>query len=218
MIEMGAQIRAARALLNWTRADLAKAAGLHRNAVGYWEGKEHISPKHHSGHHSGPRRITDAFAQAGVTFIEEPGPGICFTTRRPQQQITKRGGMCAEHNFAPLRAGAHVHHGVLLMHERRSTLGEMADRLADQRYEQFKAARSAAWGTRRCPPRVLTEKQKCGAKTRRGTACLRKALANGRCPNHGGLSTGPKTEAGRQRIAEAQRRRWAKWAESRTPI
>jgi hypothetical protein len=50
----------------------------------------------------------------------------------------------------------------------------------------------------------------CGAKTRRGTACARKALANGRCPNHGGLSTGPKTAEGRRRISEAQRRRWAR--------
>lgn len=56
----------------------------------------------------------------------------------------------------------------------------------------------------------------CGARTRRGMACIRKPLANGRCPNHGGLSTGPKSEAGRQRIAEAQRRRWAK-SENRAP-
>lgn len=56
----------------------------------------------------------------------------------------------------------------------------------------------------------------CGAKTRRGTACIRKARANGRCPNHGGLSTGPKSEAGRQRIAEAQRRRWEIWRTNKT--
>jgi hypothetical protein len=30
---------------------------------------------------------------------------------------------------------------------------------------------------------------------------------------HGGLSTGPKTEAGRARIAEAQRRRWRDYRE-----
>src|SRR5690606_30822573 len=46
--------------------------------------------------------------------------------------------------------------------------------------------------------------RRCGAKTRRGTACIRKAMKNGRCPNHGGCSTGPKTDEGRQRIAEAQ--------------
>ena len=33
----------------------------------------------------------------------------------------------------------------------------------------------------------------CGAKTRKGTPCKKKALHNsGRCKLHGGLSTGPK--------------------------
>lgn len=41
----------------------------------------------------------------------------------------------------------------------------------------------------------------CGAKTRAGTPCKRLDLAhaNGRCKLHGGLSTGPKTEAGKAR-------------------
>jgi hypothetical protein len=52
--------------------------------------------------------------------------------------------------------------------------------------------------------------QPCGAKTRAGHACRRKGSGRGgRCPNHGGRSTGPRTEEGRARIAEAQRRRWA---------
>ena len=33
-------------------------------------------------------------------------------------------------------------------------------------------------------------------------------LGKARCRFYGGLSTGPKAEAGRARIAEAQRRRW----------
>lgn len=38
----------------------------------------------------------------------------------------------------------------------------------------------------------------CGAKTRVGTPCKQKAIyRNGRCKFHGGLATGPKTEAGR---------------------
>ncbi|WP_172619363.1 HGGxSTG domain-containing protein [Paenibacillus alvei] len=36
------------------------------------------------------------------------------------------------------------------------------------------------------------EKIQCGAKTRSGQPCKRKALANGRCRLHGGKSTGPK--------------------------
>lgn len=49
----------------------------------------------------------------------------------------------------------------------------------------------------------------CGARTRAGHPCRRRGLGKGgRCANHGGLSTGPKTPEGRRRIAEAQRRRW----------
>ena len=54
--------------------------------------------------------------------------------------------------------------------------------------------------------------QNCGAKTRKGIPCKCKPLpGKRRCKFHGGLSTGPKTREGRERIAEAQRRRWAKW-------
>lgn len=61
----------------------------------------------------------------------------------------------------------------------------------------------ASWG--------LTMKQICGAKTRCGKQCQRKLLLRGsKCPNHGGLSTGPRTQAGRNRVSEAQVKRWAK--------
>lgn len=40
----------------------------------------------------------------------------------------------------------------------------------------------------------------CGAKTRQGTPCRNTRLyKNGRCKNHGGLSTGPRTEEGKAR-------------------
>lgn len=55
----------------------------------------------------------------------------------------------------------------------------------------------------------------CGAKTRKGTACLNKSEpGKRRCKFHGGKSTGARTPEGRERIAEAQRRRWAKWREN----
>lgn len=76
MIGSGAQIKAARALINWTQSDLATAAGLHANAVAYWEAKPAITSRHHAG--SGPRRISEALAAKGVAFISEPGPGVCF--------------------------------------------------------------------------------------------------------------------------------------------
>ena len=48
-----------------------------------------------------------------------------------------------------------------------------------------------------------------GAQTRRRTKCLRHALHGERYANHGGISTGPKTKAGRARIAALQRERHA---------
>ena len=48
--------------------------------------------------------------------------------------------------------------------------------------------------------------ERCGAKTRRGTACLCQALSSGRCRFHGGLSTGAKTPEGKAR----QRAGWRK--------
>jgi hypothetical protein len=48
----------------------------------------------------------------------------------------------------------------------------------------------------------------CGARTRKDTPCRQKAVyASGRCKLHGGLSTGPITEEGKERIREGQRRR-----------
>jgi hypothetical protein len=50
----------------------------------------------------------------------------------------------------------------------------------------------------------------CGAYARStGKPCQAKALTNGRCKNHGGMSTGPKTPEGRKAIAEATRQRMA---------
>lgn len=53
---------------------------------------------------------------------------------------------------------------------------------------------------------------RCGARTRRGTACSRKVVPGRfRCRVHGGLSSGPRSVAGKARIAAAQRKRWAQW-------
>jgi len=56
---------------------------------------------------------------------------------------------------------------------------------------------------------------RCGARTRRGTACLAAALWSTRsgrytrCRNHGGLSTGPRTPEGIERIRQALAKRIA---------
>src|SRR5919198_423716 len=62
-----------------------------------------------------------------------------------------------------------------------------------------------------CTPK--RERPRCGAKCRTGWPCRRRAVwdedndcpVNGRCRNHGGMSTGPKTQEGRRRIGEAAR-------------
>ena len=43
---------------------------------------------------------------------------------------------------------------------------------------------------------------RCGARTKAGGACQRPAVKRtGRCSRHGGKSTGPRTQAGRDKIA-----------------
>lgn len=57
------------------------------------------------------------------------------------------------------------------------------------------------------------ERPPCGAKCRSGQPCQARVVSREdgtlarRCRLHGGLSTGPKSEAGRARIAESNRRR-----------
>jgi hypothetical protein len=50
------------------------------------------------------------------------------------------------------------------------------------------------------PSGDFSKAARCGAKTRRGTSCQCPAMKNGRCRLHGGLSTGPKTAEGIERI------------------
>jgi hypothetical protein len=49
----------------------------------------------------------------------------------------------------------------------------------------------------------IKDAKKCGAKTRKSTACQSPAMLNGRCRMHGGKSTGAKTKAGIERIKKA---------------
>lgn len=55
------------------------------------------------------------------------------------------------------------------------------------------------------------DRPKCGARTRKGSPCQAPSMPNGRCRMHGGLSTGARTEEGRQKIRDAQHRRWARY-------
>ncbi|MDF1856491.1 HGGxSTG domain-containing protein [Pseudooceanicola sp.] len=71
-------------------------------------------------------------------------------------------------------------------------------------------ARGEVLGNTDLPVVTTRANWRCGARTRKGTPCRARAMpGKTRCRFHGGLSTGPKTREGRERIAEAQRRRWA---------
>ncbi len=70
-------------------------------------------------------------------------------------------------------------------------------------------SKQTPYGTRRGwlkngnAPGDFSKAARCKAKTRRGTLCQCRAMPNGRCRLHGGLSTGPKTEDGIERIRRA---------------
>ena len=96
----------------------------------------------------------------------------------------------------------------LAAHEVRARERELADKAVAERW-QLALTKRKYDATERALKRELRSTP-CGAKTRAGHLCKRRGLGKGgRCANHGGLSTGPKTPEGRQRIAEAQRKRWA---------
>ncbi len=59
--------------------------------------------------------------------------------------------------------------------------------------------------------RLAMKAIRCGAIRTNGRPCPAKPISGKeRCRFHGGMSTGPRTPEGRQRIADAQRKRWAK--------
>jgi hypothetical protein len=59
--------------------------------------------------------------------------------------------------------------------------------------------------------RVRVMRSLCGARRKYdGAPCEAKALPNGRCKLHGGLSTGPRTAEGRSRISAGVKAAWAR--------
>jgi hypothetical protein len=183
MIVSGAQIRAARGLLGWTQARLARASGLHPNAIAYWEGHKDIP----TGIWREPvacRRIRAALLEVGVEFLQLPVVGVRLAARHNKATSTRRR--------------ARAHHGVL-------------------RFSRPRKCKTSVIPAHPVKVRGRSLARACAARTRTGRPCVRRALANGRCPNHGGLSSGPKSEAGRQRIAEAQKQRWARWRSRQSP-
>lgn len=74
-------------------------------------------------------------------------------------------------------------------------------------------SQTLSYSFERLPTVPKSERPKCGARTRAGAACKarvclkRDGTPAKRCRLHGGRSTGPKSQAGRDAIGESNRRR-----------
>jgi transcriptional regulator with XRE-family HTH domain len=78
MTVTSAQVRMARAALNWTVRDLAQAAGLHRNTI------TNIETGRYAGDSATLATIATVLKRAGVEFIDENGggPGVRLKKRQ----------------------------------------------------------------------------------------------------------------------------------------
>jgi transcriptional regulator with XRE-family HTH domain len=72
-----AQVRMARAALNWTVRDLAEATGLHRNTI------SNLEVGRYAGDPETLALIRSVLIRAGVEFIDENGGGAGVRLRKP---------------------------------------------------------------------------------------------------------------------------------------
>ena len=78
-----AQVRMARAALNWTVRDLAEATGLHRNTI------TNIEVGRYAGDPETLALIRNTLVRAGVEFIDENGGGAGVRLRKPSHGSKK---------------------------------------------------------------------------------------------------------------------------------
>ena len=81
-----AQVRMARAALNWTVRDLAAATGLHRNTI------TNIEVGRYAGDPATLTLIRDVLSREGVEFIDENGGGAGVRLRKPSGKGPKKIG------------------------------------------------------------------------------------------------------------------------------
>ena len=74
-----AQVKMARAALNWTVRDLAKATGLHRNTI------NNVEVGRYAGDPATLQKIEKVLVSAGVDFIDENGGGPGVRLRKHQR-------------------------------------------------------------------------------------------------------------------------------------
>ena len=79
-----AQLRMARAALNWTVRDLAEATGLHRNTI------TNIEIGRYAGDQKSLERIEAVLRNAGVDFINENGGGPGVRLRKPARDKPRK--------------------------------------------------------------------------------------------------------------------------------
>lgn len=79
MAVTNAQVRMARAALDWTVRDLAEATGLHRNTI------NNIEVGRYAGDPKTLELIEKTLKAAGVEFIDENGGGPGVRLRKPPQ-------------------------------------------------------------------------------------------------------------------------------------
>jgi transcriptional regulator with XRE-family HTH domain len=74
-----AQLRMARAALNWTVRDLAEAAGVHRNTI------SNIEVGRYAGDPDTLAKLKKALSKAGVEFVDENGGGPGVRLKRSKR-------------------------------------------------------------------------------------------------------------------------------------
>jgi len=79
-----AQVRMARAALNWTVRDLAAATGLHRNTI------TNIEVGRYAGDPATLNLIKEALIREGVVFIDENGGGPGVRLRRREKEKSSK--------------------------------------------------------------------------------------------------------------------------------
>ena len=80
----GAQVRMARAALNWTVRDLAEATGLHRNTI------NNIEVGRYAGDPMTLEVMEKVLHQAGVEFIDENGGGPGVRLKKRKRETRKK--------------------------------------------------------------------------------------------------------------------------------
>jgi DNA-binding XRE family transcriptional regulator len=79
-----AQVRMARAALNWTVRDLAAATGLHRNTI------TNIEVGRYAGDPATLNLIKEVLIREGVVFIDENGGGPGVRLRKPTKEKPRK--------------------------------------------------------------------------------------------------------------------------------